>query len=144
MGSQRVAHDLATEQMSFCGLIVPFFFSTEYYPVGVPWWLSSNLPVLQETWVQSLGWEDPLEKGMATHSSTLVWRTPWTEEPGRIQSTGSQRVRHDWSGWAHLHKHYSIAWIDQLICPFAHWKTSWLLLDFYYKKTPVGRFLCGH
>ena len=62
MGSQRVAHNLATEQMSFCGLIVPFFFSTEYYPVGLPWWLSSNLPVMQETWVQSLGWEDPLEK----------------------------------------------------------------------------------
>ena len=50
-----------------------------------------NLPAMQETWVQSLCQEDPLEKGMATHSSILAWRIPWTEEPGRIQSMGSQR-----------------------------------------------------
>ena len=49
-----------------------------------------NLPVVQETWVRSLGQEDPLEKGMATHSSILAWRIPWTEEPGRPRSTGSQ------------------------------------------------------
>ena len=54
-----------------------------------------NLPPVQETLVQSLGWEDPLEKGMATHSSILAWRIPWTEEPGRLQSMGSQRVGHD-------------------------------------------------
>ena len=54
-----------------------------------------NLPVMRETQVQSLGWEDPLEKGMATHSSILAWRIPWTEEPGWLQSTGSQRVGHD-------------------------------------------------
>ena len=53
------------------------------------------LPVMRETQVQSLGREDPLEKEMATHSSTLAWRIPWTEEPGRLQSTGSQRVGHD-------------------------------------------------
>jgi len=47
-----------------------------------------NLPAVQETWVQSLGWDDPLEKGMATHSSILAWRIPWTEEPGGLQSTG--------------------------------------------------------
>ena len=51
-----------------------------------------NLPELQDTWVQSLGWEDPLEKGTATRSSILAWRTLWTEEPGRLQSVGSQRV----------------------------------------------------
>ena len=50
-----------------------------------------------EIWVQSLGWEDPLEKGMATHSSILAWRIPRREEPGRIQSVGSQRVGHDWA-----------------------------------------------
>ena len=55
------------------------------------------LPAMWETWVQSLGWEDPLEKEMATHSSTLAWKTPWTEEPGRLQSVGSQRVGHDWT-----------------------------------------------
>ena len=54
-----------------------------------------HLPAMQETRVQSLGWEDPLEKEMATHSSILAWRIPWTEEPGRLQSTGSQRVGHD-------------------------------------------------
>ena len=52
-----------------------------------------NLPAVQETQVQSLGWEEPLEKGMATHSSILAWEIPWTEEPGGLQSMGSQRVR---------------------------------------------------
>ena len=56
-----------------------------------------NLPAMQETWIQSLGWEDPLEKGMATHSSILAWRIPWTEEPGGILSMGLQRIRHDWA-----------------------------------------------
>ena len=51
----------------------------------------TNLPAVQETWVQSLGWEDPLEKGMAIHSSILVWRISWTEEPGGLQSMGSTR-----------------------------------------------------
>ena len=54
-----------------------------------------NLPATQETQVQSLGQEDPIEKGMATHSSILPWRIPWTEEPRGLQSMGSQRVRHD-------------------------------------------------
>ena len=54
-----------------------------------------RLPAMQETWVRSLGWEDPLEKEMATHSSILAWRIPWTEEPGGLQSTGLQRVGHD-------------------------------------------------
>ena len=54
-----------------------------------------NLPSKQERQVQSLGWEDPLEKEMATHSSILAWRIPWTEEPGMLQSPGLQRVRHN-------------------------------------------------
>ena len=53
-----------------------------------------HLPTMWETWVQSLGREDPLEKEMATHSSILTWRIPWTEEPGRLQSVGLQRVGH--------------------------------------------------
>ena len=61
-----------------------------------------NLPEIQETWVQSLGWEDPLEVGMATHSSIFAWRIPWTEESGRLQSTGLQRIRHDWA-IKHIH-----------------------------------------
>ena len=54
-----------------------------------------NLPAMQETWVRSLGWEDPLEEGMATHSSVLAWRIRWAEEPGGLQSMGSYRVGHD-------------------------------------------------
>ena len=54
-----------------------------------------NLPAMWETWIQSLGWEDPLEEGMATHSSILAWRIPRTEEPGRLHSMGWQRVGHD-------------------------------------------------
>ena len=52
--------------------------------------LVKNLPAVQETWVRFLGWKDPLEKEMATHSSILAWKIPWTEEPGRLQSMGSQ------------------------------------------------------
>ena len=54
-----------------------------------------NPPAMWETWVQSLGWEDPLEEGMATHSSILAGESPWTEEPGGLQSVGSQTVGHD-------------------------------------------------
>ena len=54
-----------------------------------------NPPAMQETWVQTLGWEGPLEKETATHFSVLAWRNPWTEESGRLQSMGSQRVGHD-------------------------------------------------
>ena len=54
-----------------------------------------NLPAMQETRVPSLGWEDPLEKGMAIHSSILAWRIPWRGKPGKLQLVGSQRVRHD-------------------------------------------------
>ena len=57
--------------------------------------LVKNLPAMRETWVRSLGWEDPLEKEMATHSSILAWRIPWIEEPGGLQSMRSQRVGHD-------------------------------------------------
>ena len=68
-------------------------------PVGFPSGTAvENPPATQETQeslVPSLGWEDPPEKEMATHSSILAWKIPWTEEPGRLQSIGSQRIRHD-------------------------------------------------
>ena len=66
----------------------------EFWASLVAQWVK-RLPTMRETWVQSLGWEDSLEKEMATHSSTLAWKSPWTEKPGRLQSMGSQRVRHD-------------------------------------------------
>ena len=62
-----------------------------------------TLPAVWETRVPSLGWEDPLEEGMTTHSSILAWRIPWTEEPGQLHSMGSQRVRHDWATNTHTH-----------------------------------------
>ena len=62
------------------------------FPCGLD---SKESPAVQKTWVRSLGWRDPLEEGMATHSSILAWRIPWTEEPGRLQSMGSQRAGHD-------------------------------------------------
>ena len=70
------------------------------YPLQYSWsslvaQLIKNRPTFWETWVRSLGWEDPLEKEMAIHSSTIAWKIPWTEEPGRLRSMGSQRVRHD-------------------------------------------------
>ena len=58
-------------------------------------YLVKNPPAVQETWVRSLGWEDPLEKEMANHSSIIAWKILWTEEPGELQSMGSQRVGHD-------------------------------------------------
>ena len=80
MGSQRVGHDWVTE-LNW----------TE--PVAQ---MVKNPPAMQETWVQSLGQEDPLERRMATYSSILAWRIPWTEESGEPQSMGLQRVWHDW------------------------------------------------
>ena len=95
--------------------------------------LVKNLPVMQETWVQSLGWEDPLENGMATHSSILAWRIPWTEEPGGLQSMESQTAGHDWATnhtltlvitthsqlWStHFHQHYRYGAIFLFVCRF--------------------------
>ena len=64
--------------------------------------MEKHLPATWETWVQSLGWKDPLEKEIATHSNTLAWKIPWTEEPGRLQSMGLQRVRHNWATSLHF------------------------------------------
>ena len=66
---------------------------------GLPWWaqMVKCLSTTRETRVQALGWEDPLEKEMAIHSSIIAWKIPWTEEPARLQSVGSQRVGHDWA-----------------------------------------------
>ena len=86
-----------------------------------------RLPVVWETWVRSLGWEDPLEKEMATHSSSLAWGIPWMEEPGGLQSTGSQRWVSDFK-----HKHvlslfyWFLLW--SLLFPSFCWPWAWLVL----------------
>ena len=81
-------------------LTIVFLFFQKDIPLQYSWaslvaQLIKNLPAMWETWVGSLGWEDPLEEGMATHSSILAWRIPGIGEPGGLQSMGSQRVRHD-------------------------------------------------
>ena len=67
----------------------------------------TNPPTVQEMQVQSLGWEDPPEEEMATHSSVLAWEIPWTEEPLELQSAGSQRVRHDLATKQQQHRHHN-------------------------------------
>ena len=83
MGLHRVGHDWSDSAAYFI------------YPVVAQ--TVKCLPAVRETQVRSLGWEDPLEKEMPTHSRTLAWKIPWTEEPGRLQSMGSQRVGHNWA-----------------------------------------------
>ena len=87
------------------------------------WWVSlvaqtvKNLPAMQQIWVQSLIWEDPLKKGMVTHSNILAWRIPWTEEPGGLQSMGLWRVRHNWATNAVLVRLCSPPmWVSKLSC----------------------------
>ena len=70
-------------------------------------------------WVWCLGWEDPLEEGMATHSNILAWRIPWTEELGGLQSIGSQSVGQDWSDLSHSHAHTHFIFTD--ICSWTPW-----------------------
>ena len=79
-------------------------------------WTVKRLPTMRETWVRSLGQENPLEKEMATHSSIHAWKIPWTEEPGGLQSMGSQRVGHDWatslSPLSDLESHRIMMWLS--------------------------------
>ena len=72
----------------------------------------NNLPIMQGTWVQSLVWEDPLEKGIATHSIILAWRITWTEKHGRLHSMGTQRVRHDWETFTMCKEQFSGGLVD--------------------------------
>ena len=103
-----------------------------------------HLPPVWETWVRSLGQEDPLEKEMVTHSSILAWRIPWTEEPGRLQSMGSQRVRHDWATSLHFTSSLCadifislteiqwkkfIIWYLQSIGKWSSWKKKWRIYN---------------
>ena len=93
------------------------------YPLQCTWaslvaQMVKHLPTMQETWVWFLGGEDPQEKEMATRSSILAWRIPWTEEPGELQSTGSQRVGHDWVTNTHT---YNLNCHPSLASQVAHW-----------------------
>ena len=82
-------------------LLKPCLENFEHYWASLVAQMVKRLPTMEETWVQSLGREDLLEKEMATQSSILAWKIPWTKEPGRLQPMGSQRVRHDWATSLH-------------------------------------------
>ena len=94
---------------------------------------------MQETWVRSPGWEDPLGKGTATYSSILVWRIPWTEEPGRLQSTGSQRVRHDWATEHSIAAQSSQVHGDRKQMRVSRDLGEWEIVNYYLTGT---EFLC--
>ena len=97
-----------------------------------------HLPPMQEARVWSLGWEDPLEKEIVTHSSILAWRIPWTEEPGRLQSTGSQRVGHNWATSPHFKSSGETrclnAWVWVISAPtlWAVCYLQWNVLSLHY------------
>ena len=96
-GTSRIkATNLYHRQVVILGKSFHLGFSFLFWQASLVAQRLKRLPGMQETWVRFLNWEDPLEKEMATHSSTLAWRIPWREEPGRLQSMGLQRVRHDW------------------------------------------------
>ena len=113
------------------------------FPVGSVERNPPSMQKMQEMRVWSLGWEDPLEEEMATHSSTLAWKIPWTEEPGGLQSAGSQRVRHHWGKWrmhAHIHMHdtwmclcvylYMYSHVCSVTDVLSHFSHVWLLAVF--------------
>ena len=104
---------------------------------GFPGGVSSKEPTCQgrrQTWVRSLGQEDPLEEEMATHSSILAWRLPWTEEPDGFQSMGLQRVGYDWSDLAHINKRRIkcnskvLVGISLEVVKLFSWKICWKLI----------------
>ena len=92
--------------------------------------LVKNLPAMRETWVWSLGWEDPLEKGKATYSSILAWRIPWT-----IQSMGSQRVGHDWVTYVHILSKRCISNLTKLLLGLVIIKSSYQRRTFIFLLT---------
>ena len=103
-----------------------------------------SLPAAPETQVQPLGWEDPLEKGMATHSNILAWRIPWTEEPGGLRSMESQRVGHDWETFTSFPSPLSSSWGSVLRKPMQSNKYQNLFifhifsLNLRYKSTAIN------
>ena len=124
-----------------CGILwnLEQFLSTTYKHASLVAQTIKHLPAMWETWVWSVGQEDPLEKEMATHSSTLAWKIPWTEEPGRLQSMWLQRVGHDWAisltitiqGWSLWLSNVKVKWNRTFwffaLCPqsaFFLWKKN--------------------
>ena len=124
-----------------------------YMPLNTAPWVTQtvkNLPAMQESWVQSLGWEDPLEEGMATHSSTLAWRILWTEESRRLQSMESRRIRHNWSDThrrTHIPRYCSTVHSSQdmeaTYVSISGWRTGGVYIHVCI-LTPCRYIICKH
>ena len=127
MGSQRVGHNWVT----------PFSLSLVVQ-------MLKGLLTVQDTWARSLGWEDPLEKEMETHSSTLAWKILWTEEPGRLQSLELQRVGNDWATSLSLFFHFRfvIAFLPSSKCFLISWLQSPSAVILEPKKIKCHCFHC--
>ena len=97
---------------------------------GLPCGSVKNLPAMWETQVWSTGWKDPLKKGMATHSSILAWRIPWTEEPGGLQSMVSQRVGHDWQ--TDISFHFIYVYIINILFSLIRLAATEIMRDFFF------------
>ena len=110
----------------------PTWVSSKYHPnsngTSLVAQMVKNLPAIQKTWIKSPGWGNPLEEGMATQSSILAWRIHWMEEPGGLQSVGSQRVGHNWNDltWMHASSVTAIVWYYWW---FLVLKCLWKLMD---------------
>ena len=107
--------------------------------------LVKNLPAIQETQVQSVGQKDPLEKGMATHSSILTWKIPWTEEPGGLPSIGSHRVRQDWATNTLTFSSAVVTthvWLTELLICGSYSLRNWIFSEFYLIL--INSNLCRH
>ena len=128
--TRREQDTMSTEEASLLNFVIRkgvFNFFRTTLKASLVAQMVKRLPTMQETWVQSLDWEDLLEKEMATHSSTLAWRIPRMEEPGRLQSMGSQRVRHDWAtslsftiiSWAYWYFIHFLVVVNSLFKAFA-------------------------
>jgi len=115
---QLVLFKCSLSLLIFCQVLL-LITNDRYLQASLVVQMVRNLPALQKTWVRPLGWEDPLEKGMATHSRTLAWRIPWTEESGWLQSRGLQRVGQHWATNIYICIHRYIQ-LYLLICLFLY------------------------
>ena len=133
LSAQRDCSEVARKEPAYTGVFAAKTREQDHQKITVctPWWLRwyKHLPTMWETWVWSLSWEDALEKEMTTHSSIFAWKIPWMEEPGRLQSMRSQRVRHNWVTLPFFFKYLRLlnwavfsVWDEAII--WAHWNHS--------------------
>ena len=136
---------LVTKLFIDCNFLFKWFNELLFWVDSLLAQMVKNLPAMQETWVRSLGGEDPLEKEMATHSGILAWRIPWTEECGGLQFMGSQRVRHNWA------TSLSLFWVECDKCFVFHakvlgckWQKPVCLLWEVVKRKTLTRLRVTH